>query len=334
MKRFSHRWRQIVFVVGPLCWLAAPARLSGQAANAPTAGVAKGVVEGRIRQAGSGVGLAGKLAVFKSVPELSGGGTGVLGGASTDSEGYYRVEIKQGERLDELCARAEGHISSRRRVGLTAPGHAVLNFELTPDVPASGFLVDTAGQPIEGATVRVVYPDEETMSGIGEEMGNVETNALGRFDLPYVKAVGRFLLEVTKPGYVPAFSSELAGAGKRMENLVVHIDLKRGATLKGTVLDEAGRPVSLARVSVQRAEHIGPKELVSVSMAVSRSRYTWVETSDDGRFSFSGLAEGPITVVASDLRGEPKKLQSWIWNIAPTDETKEVTFILKPWRRP
>jgi len=185
------------------------------------------------------------------------------------------------------------------------------------------------GQPVEGATVRIVYPDDEAMSGIGTIMGNVKTNTLGRFHLPYVKAIGRFMLEVTKPGYLPAFSQILvgAGAGKPIENVVVPIDLKRGATLEGTVVGPNGRPIPGAGVSLWRPGPLEPRELVHLSRAIQDSQNIITEASEEGRFRFTGLPAGQIILTASSPGGEfkPDKLELIIGS---TEDNRKVVIVL------
>jgi len=323
MKRSRHR-RLASMVLGAASFLTSPAPVASQTEGD------KVVIEGYVREAGSGAPIAGRIIVNRPWLTPSGGRATRVGETiRTTTDGYYRLELERGQHVEFTAKGPEYpvYIGSRRFFAAVTAPRTQVDFELSPAVPLSGSLVDPAGRPVEGATIRIVYPDEPHPSGSGTEIGNKQTNLLGRFDLPYVKAIGRFVLEVTKPGYLPAFSGVLFGAGTPTQNLVVPVDLKRGATLRGVVLDQSGQPVQGASVRMARPTPVGPPELEHLSDAVRESKDRTVGASTDGTFSFTGLAAGPITLVALSRTNELRH-QKLELTIASTEETRDVTIVL------
>lgn len=293
----------------------------------PQRRLAKGfVVTGELKAVHSGSGLTGAVAMDWTAPLDDRRRHVVSASQETDATGLFRFEIEaEPDQGVTVLARAPDYISSRRRVTLSSPTVQV-DFQLSPAVPLSGILTDFAGRPIEGANVRVVYLDEEEPSGIGTEMGEVATDAFGRLALPYVKAYGRFLFEITKEGYVPAFSAAIVNNGKALEVLSVAIDLKKGVTLDGVVLDQSGNPVAGAVVRMRRPDTAILEDLQRRSTAAWEMKEKTTETSADGRFQFSGLTGGPVSITVSTYTREFQP-QTLTYDI-DADENALTTIVL------
>jgi hypothetical protein len=209
-------------------------------------------------------------------------------------------------------------------------GNFQIDFELEPAVSTSGHIVDSAGQPVSGALIRIIYPGEAPPPRDYEETGNVETDSLGRFHLPFVKSQSRFLLEIVKPGLLPAHSQELAAGGKPITNIVIPVQFKTGLTVSGRVVDDAGMPVEGAWVGFfyQADPTVAPGVARNSQSDTVRGGYTKVETGPDGRFSVSGLPAAPFRVVVAHPNGRHAPTRASYANVREFS-SQELLFTLK-----
>ncbi len=155
-------------------------------------------------------------------------------------------------------------------------------YELRPGVTVSGTVVDSVGQPIEGASVLV-----EDISFLGAlsdpRLDAMITDAKGRwrFDaLP--RATVRF--RASHQRFAPTVSAPVPLADG-VERTGVEIALDAGARLTGRVVDAQGAPAASAVV------HVGG---ASVESALIRHAYS----DADGRFELLGLPRTNLHLVA------------------------------------
>lgn len=253
-------------------------------------------IEGTVRQAGTGIPLPGNVAWREP--------GGKFRNADSDDHGRFLVNVLA-DRQVSLTATAGRHISERKVIPALEEGNFQIDFELEPAVSTSGHIVDSAGQPVSGALIRIVYPGEAPPPRDYEETGNVETDSLGRFHLPFVKSQSRFVLEILKPGLLPAHSQELTARGKPIANIVIPVQLRPGLTLSGRVVDDAGAPVEGAwvRFSYQADPSVAPSVARASQSETVRGGYTKAETGPGGRFSVSGLPAAPFRVLVAHPNG-------------------------------
>jgi protocatechuate 3,4-dioxygenase beta subunit len=253
-------------------------------------------IEGTIKQFGTGVPLRGLLTWLEP--------GGVFRNVRSDGVGRFRVDIAVRSEV-RVRAASPDHISEYKVFPIPEGNGLRFDFELEPAVSTSGHIVDSAGQPVSGALIRIVYPGEAPPPRDYEETGNVETDSLGRFYLPFVKSQGRFVLEILKPGLLPAHSQELTARGKPIANIVIPVQLRPGLTLSGRVVDDAGAPVEGAwvRFSYQADPSVAPSVARASQSETVRGGYTKVETGPDGRFSVSGLPAAPFRVLVAHPNG-------------------------------
>ena len=304
--------------------------------------VRKVVVAGQIRQAGTGLPLQGHVGWIEYVPanpETGSSSASRGDGAFTDPDGKYRVEILVRDDFNSghIVAIADDHISARRRFEvLPGQDHVRLDFELSTQVRVDGQIVTAQGQPVADATVHIVYPGEES-SGRDGETGGVVTDRTGHFRLPRVKSSGRFVLEVVKEGFLPAFSPVFDCQGESLENLVVPVLFRKGTAVSGRVLDQAGLPVSGALVWISIKPDPGiPDEISRFSRSRSpastsvRGGRIQIEADEKGIFEFAGLAPGAsfrLTATHRNRKYQPTRLRGLRTGAAGTND---LTVVLKP----
>jgi protocatechuate 3,4-dioxygenase beta subunit len=204
------------------------------------------------------------------------GATLVSTGAKTtsDAAGHYSIRASSTLKESYVTATAAHYAQADLTVQLSGPGStATANFELVTSFRVKGRVVDAAGAPIEGATVRSFYTGEDgTTSGSD-----------GRFVLDYLDPRrSRHSVHARKEGYVQAqVSVDVAGEELEIADLV----LKRGVRIEGSVVDDTNAPVAGARL------YIGMSPF-----AYDRLDAT---SHDDGTFLFPNVPTGAQTMVTS-----------------------------------
>ncbi len=278
-------------------------------------------IEGTIKQAGTGIPLEGILTWLEP--------GGLFRNIKSDGLGRFRTDISVGAEI-RVRAVSSGHISERKVFPVPEGSSLRADFELQPAVSMSGYVVDPQGQPVSDALVWIVYPGDAQLPGDYEEMGNVKTDSFGRFHLPFVKSQSRFLLEVVKPGLLPAHSQELAARGETITNIVIPVQFKTGLTISGRIADDAGAPVEGAWVGFfyQADPTVAPGVARNSQSDTVRGGYTRVETGPDGRFSVSGLLAVPFRVVVAHPNGRYVPTRASYPNVQEFS-SKELVLTLK-----
>ena len=162
-----------------------------------------------------------------------------------------------------------------QRHPIKLPETKELRFE--PGTTIGGIVRDEAGQPIAGATVNVHGPPTETdRPNSAFTIGEVTTNAEGRWRIDVAPLdLSELWANVTHPRH--------RHNGTRVSrDLDSVITLKKGLTVKGHVVDAAGRPVSGARAV------IGPS-----SWGPEPSKVT---TDTQGGFILENCIAGPTII--------------------------------------
>lgn len=154
--------------------------------------------------------------------------------------------------------------------------------------------VREGGQPLAGATVKLSERDAGPMGdlfGGGEE---ARTSSDGRYSFPHVEA-GSYRLVVTHPDRRMPAERELE-VGDAPERLDLELAV---SVLEGRVVDEAGEPVSGARVWAERAPEEGDGRRPQVRVM---SRFVVEGGGGGGSFSISH-GEGDTEPTHSDADG-------------------------------
>jgi RNA polymerase sigma factor (sigma-70 family) len=218
--------------------------------------------------------------------------------AVTDGAGRAAVAIEDGDvgsfdALAEcvaLIAAGPGHVATRAHYVPPPEGPGV-DLELRVEIPGAdrivrGVVIDEAGRPIEGATGRVgTFGDVERREGmILARLPHVFTTGPdGAFEVRGL-GPGRHPVSARAPGYATARTWLEPDAVE-----VPTLRLMPGASVRGVVRDERGRPVAGASVFVE------PED------ASERDART---SGPDGSFELDGVPTGNRLVWALSANGE------------------------------
>ncbi|MGZ3458203.1 MAG: carboxypeptidase regulatory-like domain-containing protein, partial [Archangium sp.] len=196
--------------------------------------------------------------------------------ATTDAQGRFSFEALCPAPYVLTASHGGRYVRQLVRVEPEQDGEEV-GLVLGASLRLSGRITDTSGRPIEGAEVSI--------SGV-EPLGShmARTDARGRFLIePF--APGMYEVRIRAERYVgKEVPAHLLEASEELELTLkeaARVD-ERGASLEVEVVDEAGRPVPRASVSVQRG--------------ASEKRST---TGADGGAVFRGVEPGRYTLTAS-----------------------------------
>lgn len=224
--------------------------------------------EGAILQ-GRVVAPDGRPAIGASVGKVSAGhsfGPRMGGDVPVDGDGYYRLE---GLSLGELSIEAEHPDYPRvaKDVDLRAGVNAV-NLAFTGGQEVSGYVVDTAGNPVPAAAIQTVQT--------GQYWGDAKTQTAtdGSFTLRGVQD-GDYTLRTDAEGYASSRDQKITVAGRPVVGLEVVLD--PGARIVGTVsglgpedfdrvtIRSRGPGVGFRGAGVDReghfhVDHVGPGE--------------------------------------------------------------------------
>jgi hypothetical protein len=212
----------------------------------------------------------------------------------TRDDGYFEITVEAGSVT--LMVKADEFFPETRTLEVTTD--AQVNFVLSPPTTISGIVVTPLGQAVSNARVRALYPDVPEGPRFTQEVGNMSTDSFGTFTLPFVKTHSRVILEVEAPGYALTYSPVINVAGVSLT--AVRVELSRGATIRGDVVDDRGRPVVDAVVVIRAAggQAQAPRQPGSLTKLTKR-------TSSSGAFAFDSLVEGAYDVIVRSPQHPP-----------------------------
>ncbi len=215
-------------------------------------------------------------------------------GLTTGPDGTFRLRGLAPERNRTLEAAKAGYVTAKRHGVTLKSGEVVKDVALIlkRGLEAKGRVVDPAGQPIAGASVRVSRPEGET-SRFMFQIGGMEdrqkpdawSGADGSFRVAGLE-VGEYVLVVQREGYalkqVPSVTVQAEGP-----NDWPAVVLSPGVAIAGFVRNGKGEPVVGAQVS---------------SFAVNAGPRGSSTTDPEGRFRLDGF--GSDRAVMLSVRAE------------------------------
>lgn len=199
--------------------------------------------------------------------------------AFTDAEGHYQLTftttlstsgVRAGRDLVCVYADAVGYETQpqySRETLTAATANQTINFKLEPGKMLRGVVVDSAGQPVSGASVRVQNSDNGDWNFFGA-LGRAITAEDGSFQVGIGTSDAGYLhstrwLCVVKPGVGTLFVWDLR------EDLGV-LTLNLGGRIAGKVVNASGAAVANCEVSAR----VWPCDLVAKTMTDAGGDYT------------------------------------------------------------
>lgn len=192
------------------------------------------------------------------------------GSTATRSDAAGRFTLGPFALSERVIVEASAHGRITAVALQKTPGQRV-DFELAPDAPVTGRVLDSEGRPLAGAMVWLKTVGMQEPTG-ADGVFAFNGTASGGYNLVVSHPVwGNLLRRISAPA------------------LGLDLRLPRGGSLDVVVVDEQGRPL---RVTVEVA--------ADSRLSGSRGEHRWVETDRLGRASFFGLGSGPYVASASD----------------------------------
>lgn len=250
--------------------------LATAATTPPDTPLAVGIVRGQVVD-GAGQPVAGaRLWMSLATDATEGSEVGVA-----DAQGRFELQF-EGARL--LGAVHEGHVDSFLRVLRRGRTQEITLRLRGPSGRVAGRVFGADGEPLAGAAVEIGLPGGwQTSNAPSEQLTSppsrrATTDRRGEFEVDGIEP-GPTRLSVRATGHGPHRGEVLA---ERYRGNPVVIRLRRGATVAGTVYDDARQAVAAARIV---AEVDGGAPLYGAS-------------DDAGHFALTDLATGTLRLRA------------------------------------
>lgn len=187
----------------------------------------------------------------------------------TNETGFYNITLENGTY--NISARAADHYKNSSLTDYSISTNTTLNILLC-EIPGriEGAVYDSSPNqhPLSGVSVNITF----LLNGTEKNLTNI-TNADGNFTLENITA-GAQAIEISASGY-PSEHRTITVRWNSTSRVDIYL---AGATMKGTIKDDSGNPLSAA-VSVENGS-------------------AWFNTTSgyDGRYSISGLREGDYNI--------------------------------------
>lgn len=238
---------------------------------------------------------------------------GSTGSAETDDLGKFRISgLGGGPFLVEAQMDGDGWLFGT--ASGVRPGDKELTINLTARPTLSGRVVNAAGEPVTTFEVEVRAASLGGLMAGGVRMQSVEHED-GQFEIERVKD-GSWSLFVRAAGYGPA--GPIAATRPGPGDVHLEIQVERGATVRGTVVNPDGDPVPLAVVTWMQDAGDPILNMIGAGPSLTAS------ADEEGNFELAGLAPGDLalsTTSADWAKAVPLQL-----TLAP-DEVREDVLI-------
>ncbi len=236
-------------------------------------------VRGKVLDQQTGQGVAGVQVSLAH--RMDSGGGGDYKSATTSADGTFTLFARPGKAnvyFQQVPDQYANPSNSRQNKVIDIQNETTLDpIRLERVNVLEGVVVDTSGKPVAGAEIRCT--DTEYGFSLQEVF---HSDAAGKFTLKKISPKKTYIVRVRTDRAVADPANVVPAELKGPLRMVVNE--KTAYTLRGTVTDEAGKPIPQAQVGLIAHWHWGSG---GVSF-VSDNR----KTDDQGRFEFGGLWPG------------------------------------------
>lgn len=227
--------------------------------------------------------------------------------ARTDAEGRYRLGPLRSGKVG-LWVSADGHQPVTNDAREFSAGAHALDFTLAPEVLIEGLVLSADGQPLEGGMLEVRGTDGRPVPGVGG----------------FPK--GRFSLRVPTPGpyRLRLYSNQHRETWVQLEVTAPARELiltDPGPSIRGVVMDEAGRPMPDVGVALWKLQPQPDEDSLDFEITDSR-----------GGFLLHAPAPGRYRLMASESRDGSLALTSMQVEVGK-GSVAEARMRFEPWRR-
>lgn len=254
--------------------------------NAPVPGT--GVITGQLLEVDG-------APVAQDVIYAEGSANGHETRAHTLPDGTFRLE-RLSDTHYNLNAVAVG--KAAKAVNVAVGSEVTLQF--APDPTVSGLVTDSDGNPVDACSVQVVQRAEGdvTPDAFLDAFAQMSGENMAKTDV-----FGHFEMKAPMPGrYVARVVANSAGFGESEPFFVVDaesksgitIRLNRGVRLSGVVLDDTGKPVAKAQISLVASDSADPSfaQLMEQMPELMQQNVQSTDSDDAGTFAFQNLKPG------------------------------------------
>lgn len=235
-----------------------------------------------------------------------------------DADGQFDVEVAQ-SRMVRLVARARGFAPSPSEVLSVADTPITgIQIHLVSGFSILGTVVDSLGQPVSYADIRVVDQVQMESSSIGFFRWTASSDRDGKFLLADLPA-GKVFLNVERKGF--AYLQQEVILDDKQPVASIRLVLDPGHSLAGRVTDDLGDPVEEAevRVSLPSAYPPTPGKIF---------RFYVGDSDADGFYRIEGIPDGDTYHVAA-TEGDMADVRT----LTRLDNDNE-DFVLRPKDKP
>lgn len=218
------------------------------------------------------------------------------GAAVTDAAGGYMLRGASGRTL-EILGGAPGYLRpDPASYFFTADIKSAPTLALKPGAAIEGIVVDETGQPVAGADASLsVKQDPGRMiirMGAEPPAPRAVSSSHGSFRISPVDPEKGYDLKVAAPGFAPQ-TKDILGLEARRTMSGVRIEMSRGQSVAGQILDKDGKPVRDADASLRVASR-GPRlGGMMIEGPGGGGGGSFKASSDtDGKFRITGVSAG------------------------------------------